>query len=306
MTSGSLISFVLYTGFIGGSMAGFSSLYTQLQRAVGSSERVLDILTEEGEPLSSTGSPPLSLRGHVEYQGVHFAYPTRPEMAVLKGVSLEIKPGERAALVGPSGSGKSTIAQLLMRFYPLAQGRIIVDGQASTEYDLSPLRQQIGIVPQEVLLFGVSIGENIAYGRPGASPADIAAAAGKAHALEFIQRFPEGMDTLVGERGVKLSGGQRQRVAIARAILKDPAILILDEATSALDAESEALVQAALDELLRDRTTLIIAHRLSTVRKADRIYVLDQGAVVESGTHEELVLRQDGIYTNLVRSQLMD
>ena len=306
MTSGGLIAFVLYTGFIGGSMAGFSSLYTQLQRAAGSSERVLDILEEEGEPiLDGPRTAALSFRGHIQYDEVHFTYPTRPEVPVLKGVSLEVRPGEKAALVGPSGAGKSTVVQLLMRFYPVGQGQIAVDGQDSAGYDLRRFREQIGIVPQEVLLFGVSIGENIAYGRPGASQADIEEAASRAYALRFIQAFPEGMDTLVGERGVKLSGGQRQRVAIARAVLKDPAILILDEATSSLDAESEALVQQALDELMRDRTTLIIAHRLVTVRKADRIYVLDQGAVIESGTHRDLLRRDEGTYANLVKRQLV-
>ena len=307
MTSGGLIAFVLYTGFIGGSMAGFSSLYTQIQRAVGASERIFDILEEEGEStLTEPDTAPLGFNGHIQYRDVHFAYPTRPEVEVLKGISLEIQPGEKAALVGSSGAGKSTIVQLLLRFYPVAEGQIAVDGHPSAKYDLRRYREQIGIVPQEVLLFGGTIRENIAYGRPDANAEQIEEAARRANALQFIQTFPEGMETLVGERGVKLSGGQRQRVAIARAILKDPAILVLDEATSSLDAESEALVQEALDELVHNRTTIIIAHRLATIRKADRIYVLDKGAIIESGTHDELLLRDNGTYTNLVKLQLSD
>jgi ABC transporter fused permease/ATP-binding protein len=307
MTSGGLISFVLYTGFIGGSMAGFSSLYTQLQHAMGSSERLLEILQEKGEPTVTTPIiAALSFKGHIQYHDVHFAYPTRPEVAVLKGISLEIQPGEKAALVGPSGAGKTTIVQLLMRFYPLAEGQIRVDGQPSNEYDLRRYREQIGIVPQEVLLFGGTIRDNIAYGRPDANGAEIEAAARRANAMQFIESFPEGMETLVGERGVKLSGGQRQRIAIARAILKDPAILILDEATSSLDAESESLVQDALEQLMHNRTTIMIAHRLGTIRKADRIYVLDQGAIIEAGTHEELLRRDNGTYSHLVKLQLAD
>ena len=307
MSSGGLISFVLYTGFIGGSMAGFSTLYAQLQRAIGSSERVLEILDEEGEPtVEEPTTPKLDFKGHIQYQGVQFAYPTRTDVTVLKNISFEIMPGEKAALVGHSGAGKSTIIQLLMRFYPLGEGQIRVDGQATTEYDLRRYREQIGVVPQEVLLFGGSIRENIAYGRPDATEEEIVEAARKANALQFIEQFPEGMDTLVGERGVKLSGGQRQRIAIARAILKDPAILILDEATSSLDAESEALVQEALEELMHNRTTLIIAHRLGTIRKADKIYVLEQGEIIEEGTHQQLFDRSEGAYHNLVKLQLAD
>lgn len=307
MTSGGLISFVLYTGFIGGSMAGFSSLYTQIQRAIGSSERVLDILEENGEPtVKEPRVPELQLKGHIQYRDVSFSYPTRPEVEVLKGITLEIQPGEKAALVGHSGAGKSTIFQLLMRFYPTAGGSISVDGQSTVDYDLRRYREQFGIVPQEVLLFGGSIRENIAYGRPSATDDEIEEAAKKANAWQFISSFPEALDTVVGERGVKLSGGQRQRIAIARAILKDPAILILDEATSSLDAESEALVQEALETLMHNRTTIIIAHRLGTIRKADKIYVLDQGKIIEEGTHEELLQNGEGSYTNLVKLQLAD
>ncbi|HAA15389.1 MAG TPA: multidrug ABC transporter ATP-binding protein [Cytophagales bacterium] len=307
VTDGGLFAFVFYTGLIGGSMAGFSSLYAQLQRAIGSSERVLDILGEDGEPtVAESALPPLDFQGHIQYQDVRFAYPTREDMEVLKGISLEIQPGEKAALVGHSGAGKSTMVQLLMRFYPLNGGEIMVDGQAAAEYDLRRYREQIGIVPQEVLLFGGTIRENISYGKPSASEEEIVSAAKRANAWQFIESFPEGLDTIVGERGVKLSGGQRQRIAIARAILKDPAILILDEATSSLDAESEALVQEALEELMHNRTTIMIAHRLGTIRKADKIYVLDQGQIIESGTHEELLARDEGTYTNLVKLQLTD
>ena len=226
------------------------------------------------------------------------------DVEVLKGVNLTIKKGQKVALVGQSGAGKSTIMQLLMKFYTPTDGQITIDGQAINNIAVSAYRKNIGIVPQEVLLFGGSIGENIAYGKPGASKEEIEIAAEKAYALDFINSFPDGMDTLVGERGVKLSGGQRQRIAIARAILKNPKILILDEATSSLDAESEFLVQKALDELMKNRTTLIIAHRLATIRKVDKIYVLADGSVIEAGTHEELSKNEEGTYSNLVRLQL--
>ena len=235
-----------------------------------------------------------------------FAYPTRKDLQVLRDVNLEIQPGEKIALVGHSGAGKSTIIQLLMRFYDIDSGQILVDGKSSSNYDLKAFRENIGIVPQEVLLFGGTIRENIAYGNPTASEDEIRQAAQKANALQFIETFPEGFDTMVGERGVKLSGGQRQRVAIARAILKDPSILILDEATSSLDAESEQLVQEALDKLMLNRTTIIIAHRLATIRKVDRIYVIEDGQVTETGTHEELSSLDQGIYSNLVKLQFQE
>jgi len=218
-------------------------------------------------------------------------------------VSFHAEPGQRIALVGPSGAGKSTVASLVLRFYDPVSGRVLIDGQDAREYDLSALRDRMAIVPQEVLLFGGSIRENIAYGRPGASDAEIEAAARKANAHDFIASFPEGYKTIVGERGIQLSGGQRQRIAIARAVLKDPAILILDEATSALDSESERLVQEALEQLMKGRTSLVIAHRLSTVRDADRILVLDKGVVAESGTHEELIANANGLYSSLSRLQ---
>ena len=232
-----------------------------------------------------------------------FRYPTRPDLPVLQDVSFRIAAGEKVALVGPSGAGKSTIAALLMQFYELSGGQIRVDGYPLAAYDLTGLRRHIGIVPQETLLFGGTIRENIAYGKPDASEEEITAAARQANAWQFIANFPEGLDTVVGDRGVKLSGGQRQRVAIARAILKNPAILILDEATSALDSESEKLVQSAMDELMENRTSIIIAHRLSTIRKVDKILVIDGGRVVEQGSHVELAEREGGLYANLLRLQ---
>lgn len=304
MSVGELVSFVLYTTFIGGSIAGLGDIYSQLQKAIGSSERVLEILEEEAESEAGDTSP--IFRGEIEFDQVRFRYPTRPEVEVLKSVSFHIKSGEKVALAGHSGAGKSTIIQLLSRFYEVENGAIRVDDRDVKDWDLKSLRSKIGIVPQEVLLFGGSIRENIAYAKPDASEEEIVLAAKKANAWQFISQFPEGMDTLVGERGVKLSGGQRQRVAIARAILKDPAILILDEATSSLDAESESLVQEALDELMKGRTTLIIAHRLATIRKVDRIYVLSEGKIVEQGSHMELLKDTSGFYANLVRLQFAD
>ena len=304
MSVGELVSFVLYTTFIGGSIAGLGDIYSQLQKAIGSSERVVELLAEEEE--AGTGAQMAAIEGTIEFDGAGFHYPTRPEVEVLKGVTFKIQSGEKVALVGPSGAGKSTIIHLLLRFYEVATGQIRIDGEPITHWDLASLRSKIGIVPQEVLLFGGSIRENIGYAKPTATEEEIILAAKKANAWQFISQFPEGLDTLVGERGIKLSGGQRQRVAIARAILKDPAILILDEATSSLDAESEALVQEALNELMKGRTTLIIAHRLATIRKVDRIYVLTEGKIVEQGSHQELMQEASGIYANLVRLQFAD
>jgi ABC transporter fused permease/ATP-binding protein len=304
MSVGELVSFVLYTTFIGGSIAGLGDIYSNVQKAIGSSERVLEILDEAGEP--ENGVITERFEGRIEFDSVGFTYPTRTEVEVLKQVTFRVEPGEKVALAGHSGAGKSTIIQLLLRFYEVGQGRILVDGRDVKEWDLKALRSKIGIVPQEVLLFGGSIRENIAYAKPDATDDEIILAAQKANAWQFISKFPEGLDTLVGERGVKLSGGQRQRVAIARAILKDPAILILDEATSSLDAESESLVQQALDELMKGRTTLIIAHRLATIRKVDRIYALREGRIIEQGSHKELVQNEAGFYANLVRLQFSD
>lgn len=299
---GELFSFVLYTAFIGGSIAGLGDIYSQLQRSVGASERILEILDQPDERSASTQS--VKLKGNIEFDQVSFTYPTRLDIEVLKKISFNVKPGEKVALVGPSGSGKSTIINLLMRFYPVKSGRIRVDEKENQTYNLFDYRHNIGIVPQEVILFGGSIRENIAYGKPGASEKEVIDAAIKANAWEFIESFPEKLDTIVGDRGVKLSGGQRQRVAIARAILKDPSILILDEATSSLDAQSEKLVQEALEKLMENRTTIVIAHRLSTIRKVDRIMVIKDGEIAESGSHVELSGLDNGIYSNLLKLQV--
>jgi ABC-type multidrug transport system fused ATPase/permease subunit len=304
MSVGDLVSFVLYTTFIGGSIAGLGDIYGQVQKAIGSSERVLEILDEEEE--SSIGVKQANFKGKIEFDQVSFHYPTRPEMEVLSALSFHVNPGEKVALAGHSGAGKSTIIQLLLRFYESQQGEIRVDDRLVSDWELASLRSHIGIVPQEVLLFGGSIRENISYAKPNASEEELILAAKKANAWQFISLFPEGMETMVGERGVKLSGGQRQRIAIARAILKDPSILILDEATSSLDAESESLVQEALDELMKGRTTIIIAHRLATIRKVDRIYALSAGKIVEEGSHTELLKKEDGFYSNLVKLQFAE
>ena len=309
-----LFTFIIYTGFIGGSVGGLGDMYAQIQKTVGASERILEILEEKSEievGLLSVKTQTTTTRNQTEesvaskivYRNVAFSYPSRPDMEVLRNINLEVKTGEKVGLVGYSGAGKSTIVQLLMRYYKLTVGQILVDGKNINEYNLTDLRKNIAIVPQEVMLFGGTIYENIAYGNPQASENEVIEAARKANAFDFIESFPEKFQTIVGERGVKLSGGQRQRVAIARAILKDPAILILDEATSALDSESEKLVQDALDTLMQNRTTIIIAHRLATIRNVDTIYVLKEGEVSEQGSHDELVLIENGIYANLVKLQ---
>ncbi|RPD45515.1 ABC transporter ATP-binding protein [Hymenobacter sediminis] len=303
---GDLVSFILYTMFIGASVGGLGEMYGKIQSSLGASERILEILDEESEPVHQArpaSATPLQVYGDIRYENVQFRYPTRPDLAVLKDISFHIEAGEKVALVGPSGAGKSTIVQLLMHLYPLSGGSISVDGRDINTLDLTELRQHIGIVPQETMLFGGTIRENILYGRPGAPEADIVDAARRANAWQFIQSFPEGLDTVVGERGIKLSGGQRQRIAIARAILKNPAILLLDEATSALDSESEKLVQQAMDELMQNRTSIIIAHRLSTIRKVDKILVIEGGRIAEQGTHEQLSNDENGLYANLLKLQ---
>lgn len=303
LTVGDLISFVLYTTFIGGSIAGLGDLFGQIQKAIGASERILEILAED-EEAEDAGQEEVNIEGEITYEDVSFSYPTRQEMLVLRGVSFHVPAGKRVALVGQSGAGKSTITQLLMCFYQPGSGKILIDGKDSLSYPISALRKHIGIVPQEVILFGGTILENIRYGKPGAADQEVVEAARQANALDFIMSFPERFDTLVGERGIKLSGGQRQRIAIARAILKNPSILILDEATSALDAESERLVQDALEKLMENRTTIVIAHRLATIRKVDTIYVMSDGQITEAGTHEELTNDKDGTYSQLVKLQL--
>jgi ABC-type multidrug transport system fused ATPase/permease subunit len=287
-------------------MGSFPEMYANLQRAVGASERVLEILAEEGEDVSIAEHENVikqKIEGNLAFQNVNFHYPSRKEIEVLKGVTFEAKTGQKIAIVGPSGSGKSTMASLILQFYQPQSGTILYDGKPADQYALIDIRNQVAIVPQDVLLFGGSIRENIAYGKLKATEDEIIEAAQRANAHQFIMSFPEGYDTIVGERGVKLSGGQRQRIAIARALLKNPSILILDEATSSLDSESERLVQEALEELMKNRTSVIIAHRLSTIREADKIIVLEKGKVIESGSHEELVSNENGLYRYLSQLQ---
>lgn len=299
---GELFAFVIYTMFIGFSIAGLGDIYGQLQRAIGSSERVLEIMDQTDE--KSIHASPIKVNGEISFDNVSFSYPSRPDFTVLNNLNFKITAGEKVALVGQSGSGKSTIINLLMRFYPIHNGVVKVDGTPIDSYNLTSYRENIGIVPQEVILFGGTIRENIEYGKPGATIEEIKEAARKANAFDFIESFPDKFETMVGERGVKLSGGQRQRIAIARAILKDPAILILDEATSSLDAHSEVLVQEALEKLMENRTTIVIAHRLSTIKKVDRIFVIKEGKLAEKGSHAELTSMSSGIYSNLLKLQL--
>jgi len=306
MTVGDLTTYILYSMFVAGSMGSFPDLYANVQKAVGASERVIELLEEEQEKISIDPSDYKNrkrISGNLSFDRINFSYPSRLESPVLKDVSFTVHAGEKLAIVGPSGTGKSTIASLILRFYNPQSGQLLFDNQPADNFSLTDIRSQIAIVPQDVLLFGGSIRENIAYGELSASENEIIEAAKRANAHEFILGFPEGYNTLVGERGVKLSGGQRQRIAIARALLKDPAILILDEATSSLDSESERLVQEALEELLKNRTSIIIAHRLSTIRQVDKIIVINEGSVVESGTHHELIQHEGGMYKYLSELQ---
>ena len=305
LTMGSLVMFVVFSGFVGGTFAGFADMFSQLQKTLGATQSVREILRGEGEAIELTQTvvePAYMLKGNVRFDHIAFSYPGRKDVPVLKDLSLSACNGEQIAIVGPSGAGKTTIASLLLHFYEPDKGILLFDERPAGSFPLSQLRMQMALVPQDVILFGGSIKENIAYGKPGASEEEIVAAAKKANAHEFITRFPEQYESIVGERGIKLSGGQRQRIAIARAILKDPAILILDEATSSLDSESEQLVQEALENLMKGRTSFVIAHRLSTIRNADKIVVIDKGMVTEAGTHSEL-MNQNGLYRKLNEMQ---
>ncbi len=302
LTIGQLTEFVIYGLFVSASMGSFPELYANMQKAVGASERVLEILDEKGEDISiDEGKNKIKqkIEGNLEFANVVFSYPSRPELTVLKGISFKALAGQKVAIVGPSGSGKSTMAALILQFYYPQSGEILFDGKTAKSYTLTDIRNQVAIVPQDVMLFGGTILENIAYGKLSATKDEIIKAAQRANAHDFIISFPEGYETIVGERGVKLSGGQRQRIAIARALLKNPAILILDEATSSLDSESERLVQEALEELMKNRTSIIIAHRLSTIREADNILVLEKGEIIEAGNHQELMGIENGLYKYL-------
>ena len=305
MSVGQLISFVLYSTFVGASFGGIAELYAQIQKAIGATERVFELLDETPEKINSVQDVNKSqkIKGNVTFKNVAFSYHSRKEIKVLKDVSFTANFGQKIAIVGPSGTGKSTIASLLLRFYNIDEGEILVDGKNIYDFDLENLRGNMSIVPQDVILFGGTIRENIAYGKPNATEEEIVTASKQANAYNFIESFPEKFETIVGERGIKLSGGQRQRIAIARALLKNPSILILDEATSSLDSESEKLVQEALEILMEGRTSIIIAHRLSTIRSADQILVLDKGKITEQGTHQELIALENGIYKNLSNLQ---
>ena len=301
---GQLTSFLLYTFTVAFSIGALSGLWSDFAKAAGASERVFELI--DRSPIFDSGGQQLpAVEGRLRLAGIEFAYPTRPETPGLQNFHLELEPGQVVALVGPSGGGKSTVAALLCRLYDPQQGQICLDDHPYDTLDAHWLRNQVGVVSQEPILFATTIRDNIRYGRLDATEEDIQTAAKAANAHDLVMEFPEGYDTLVGERGVRLSGGQKQRIAIARALLKDPAILVLDEATSALDAESEHLVQEALERLMKGRTTLVIAHRLSTVKGADRVAVLDAGTVVEQGAHDTLVA-EDGLYRRLVERQFQD
>ena len=307
MTAGELSQFLIYAVYVGISAASLSEMWGEVQRAAGAMERLVE-LRNATPTISAPAHPqsfPTTTLGHIRFEHVSFRYPSRPDTQALHDFDLEIRPGEKVAFVGPSGAGKSTTFQLLLRFYDPASGRVVIDGVDIAQARPEHVRQRIGLVPQETVLFGATARENIRYGRPGASDAEIEAAAKAAGADSFIRQLPEGYDTFLGERGTRLSGGQRQRIAIARALLKDPPILLLDEATSSLDAESERYVQEALEHLMQDRTTIIIAHRLATILKADRIVVLDHGRIIDIGTHAEL-LESNELYARLAALQFAD
>jgi ATP-binding cassette subfamily B protein len=307
MSPGELVQFVIYSVMVAGSVAALSEIWGELMRAAGATERMVELI-HAADPMSDPVHPraaPARMQGAIAFEAVTFHYPARPETAALHELTLSIRPGETVALVGPSGAGKSTIFQLLMRFFDPDAGRVTLDGIDLREMARTDIRRQFALVPQEPVIFAASARENIRFGRPEAGDAEVEAAARAAAAHEFIARLPQGYDTWVGERGVMLSGGQRQRLAIARAILRDAPVLLLDEATSALDAESERAVQQAVERLAEGRTTLVIAHRLATVKRADRIVVLQDGRIVAEGSHGALVA-QGGLYARLARLQFTD
>lgn len=302
ITAAQFNAFILYTIFLGASFSSIPDMYARIQKAVGSTEQLMDLLEEEVE--TEEGSKLQDFKGNVQFEGVDFSYPQRKEVQVLNNISFNCNAGETTALVGGSGAGKSTISSLLLNFYDIDGGKILFDNVEVSEISKSSLREQIAVVPQEVILFGGTIRENIMYGNVDATEEEVIEAAKKANAYDFVMSFPDQFETLVGDRGIQLSGGQKQRIAIARAVLKNPKILILDEATSALDSESEKLVQDALDKLMVGRTSFVIAHRLSTIKNADNILVLEQGKIVEQGKHEELISNKDGVYFKLNNIQM--
>ena len=296
-------AFVLYTIFVGASFASLPDLYGKIQKAIGASEYLMNLIHDQEEEIESLKDLP-EFKGNVSFENVQFSYPSRPDVPVLKGVSFEAKHGSTVALVGSSGAGKSTISSLLLKYYKVNSGAIMFDNLNIGEYSNDSVRKNIAIVPQEVILFSGSIKDNIAYGDLEATDEEIIEAAKKANAFDFIQGFPDGLETEVGDRGIQLSGGQKQRIAIARAVLKNPKLLILDEATSALDTESEKLVQDALEKLMENRTSIVIAHRLSTIKNADSILVLENGQVKQKGKHDDLIADVDGIYYQLNNTQI--